>query len=291
MMRYAQGGGGWLKPQEMAQRIEAANPNASPRQKFYAMKAAMGLMTTGGQEQFNRMMQVMRFQQQKQQHEDTLHQQERMERHRLEAEQLREDRYLRQQPYAQQQMQRARDATKAQTNVDLRMDKVAGHIAALSEVAKKVAITGNVTFDTWLANARAALGWPSDVYTQYKTQLAMLQAEMGAMSQQTLGSLTVSAREDAKQLANGILTPSMLRSIGEAVKIEGTITKEASKKIIDRANRNFDSYMKSGGRIPEDAEEEPAAAAPQAQRPRAADDKGNVVEWDGQNWVPVPKGP
>src|SRR5215831_16760695 len=179
IMRFMQTGIGPVSMPSMAARIEKSMPNASPLEKFYTIKAGMKLMNSGGQQQFSQAMQLMQFMQRQQQHEDTLKQQERMEGHRDEAERLRDERYLRTLPYPQQQQQRAKDAQKTQTNVDLRMDKVQGHIDALTEVAKKVAITGNVTFDRWLRDAQAKLGWPDSTYQQYKTQLAMLQTEMG----------------------------------------------------------------------------------------------------------------
>jgi hypothetical protein len=143
------------------------------------------------------------------------------------------------------------------------MDKIKGHLDALLPVAAKVGITGNMKIDTWLQEARSKLGWTDETYAQYQMMLNNLRSEIAAMSQQTLGSLTVSAREDAKQLANGVLTPGILKSMGAALAIEGKVTKEATKGIVNKHQKNIDQYMRSKGEIPEEAEEAaPPAAAP-----------------------------
>jgi len=82
---------------------------------------------------------------------------------------------------------------------------------------------------------------------------------MAGVFQQTLGSLTVSARADADKLAQGILTPTMIQSIKEALKIETGLTQKTTKKIIDQANKNMDYFMKTGERPEEEPEEETPA--------------------------------
>jgi len=272
-MDFMQYGIGPFSMPQMVKRIEKSMPNASLIEKFYALKAGMKLMNGSGQQQFSQMMQVAQFQQRQQQHEDTLAQQQRMEGHRIEAENLREDRYLRGSQYMQQQQGAAQAAQKNLVNNELRTEKVKGHIDALSELVKQVQITGNITVDTFLRNAQSKLGWPQDKYFQYQKQLGDLQAEIGAMNQQTLGALTVSAREDAKQLANGILTPTMLKSLGEAVRIDSKITKQASQKIIDKHNRNMEYYMQSRGQLPPaEPDEEETSASTAAAAPTTSDE-------------------
>jgi hypothetical protein len=288
MMNFMQYGIGPFSMPKMAARIEKSMPNASPLEKFYALKAGMKLMNPSGQNQFSQMMQLMQLQQRQQQHEDTLRQQERMEGHRQERETLMEDRYLRGSQYMQQQQGAAQSAQKNLTNNELRTNKINEQIDALKPIAAKVGITGNVNLDTWLQEARTKLGWQDKDYTKYKTMLEILKSEMAGISQQTLNALTVSARADADKLVHGIMTPTMLQSIKEALKIDTDITKKSAQKLIDKANDNMDYYMRSRGQRPPAQPDEETTSAPAA-RPRADDGKGNVVEWDGKSWVPVPK--
>jgi hypothetical protein len=237
-------------------------PNASPIEKFYALKAGMKMMNQDGQQQFSRMMQVAQFQQREQQHKDTLAQQERMEGHRKERETLMEDRYLRGSQYMQQQQGEAQSAQKNLTNNELRTNKINEQIDALKPIAAKVGITGNVNLDTWWQQGKAKLGWPDADYQKYKTMLEILKSEMAGISQQTLNSLTVSARADADKLAHGIMTPTMLQSIKEALKIDTDITKKSAQKLIDKANDNMDYYMKSRGQRPPAQPDEETTPAP-----------------------------
>src|SRR6516162_9622695 len=62
MDRYARGGGGWLDLPQLAQRIDAANPNASPQVKFRALQKGMGLLNAGGQNQFRQFIEQQRMQ-------------------------------------------------------------------------------------------------------------------------------------------------------------------------------------------------------------------------------------
>lgn len=243
-----------LSMPELAQLIERQSPGVDPAVKFRMMKKALGLMSQTGQTQFNQAMQIAQYEQRERMHQDTLARQQ-------QTEELREKNYLRRDPYYVREADAAKSAQKNLTNNELRTEKVKGHIAALSELAKKVQVTGNVTIDSWLQSARTKLGWPDATYFQYQKQLQDLQSEIGAMSQQTLGSLTVSAREDAKQLAHGILTPSMLQSLGEAIRIDSKITRQASQKLIDKHQRNINEFMRSGG-VPPEAEPEEEETAP-----------------------------
>ena len=268
---------GWMTPQELATRIELANPNASPGVKFQALKQGMQLLNQSGQMQLMQMMQSREF------HEDTLRQQERMEQHRLRSEETRDERLqmqertqLRNTPYVRGEEKQVTAAKTNLTNTELRMGKIKGHLDALIPIAQKVAITGNMKIDTWLQEAKARLGWTNETYMQYKTMLNNLQSEIAAMSQQTLGSLTVSAREDAKHMAQGVLTPGILKSIGTAVEIEGRVTAQATKDIVNKHQKNIQHYMSTKGEIPED--EEPAAAAPAAPAAPA----GNIIKYDAQ---------
>jgi hypothetical protein len=100
------------------------------------------------------------------------------------------------------------------------------------------------------------------------------------MSAQTLGALSVSAKEDGKALANGILTPTMLDSINEAIKIEGKNSNKAAKAIIDRHQKNLDYYMQTKGDMPPDVDEpddDTATTAPPAATPTTAPGWGTAT--------------
>ena len=247
--------GNLLPLQQMAQLIERANPGASPQVKFQALKQGMSLLNASG----NQQMQVLQMLLSEQHHKDTLAQQDRQYQERLKADELREERYRRSMPYMDQQKQTAKDAQKTMTNSKLRTDKLLPQLDALADVAKKVQITGNPTFDTWLRDLQSKAGFQSGDLTKYKTMLETIKTEMAGVFQQTLGSLTVSARADADKLAQGILTPTMIQSIKEALKIETGLTQKTTKKIIDQANKNMDYFMKTGERPEEEPEEETPA--------------------------------
>src|SRR6516225_3913845 len=247
--------GNLLPLQQMAQLIERANPGASPQVKFQALKQGLNLLNASG----NQQMQVLQMLLSEQHHKDTLAQQDRQYQERLKADELREERYRRSMPYMDQQKQTAKDAQKTMTNSKLRTDKLLPQLDALADVAKKVQITGNPTFDTWLRDLQSKAGFQSGDLTKYKTMLETIKTEMAGVFQQTLGSLTVSARADADKLAQGILTPTMIQSIKEALKIETGLTQKTTKKIIDQANKNMDYFMKTGERPEEEREEETAA--------------------------------
>jgi len=255
--------GNLLPLQQMAQLIERANPGASPQVKFQALKQGLNLMNQSGQTQFNQMMQIMQYQQRERMHQDTLTKQQQMEEHRQAIEDIRERNYLRRDPYYTREADAAKTAQKNLTNNELRTEKVSGHIAALSKVAEQVAITGNVSLDTWLRDAQSKLGWPQEKYVQYKAMLDLLKSELGAMGAQTLGALSVSAKKDADALAHGIMTSTMLKSLEEAVKIDSKITREASQKLIKKHQSNMDYFMRNKGLVPEEEleEETPATGA------------------------------
>ena len=247
--------GNLLPLQQMAQLIERANPGASSQVKFQALRQGMSLLNASG----NQQMQVLQMLLSEQHHKDTLAQQDRQYQERLKADELREERYRRSMPYMDQQKQTAKDAQKTMTNSKLRTDKLLPQLDALADVAKKVQITGNPTFDTWLRDLQSKAGFQSGDLTKYKTMLETIKTEMAGVFQQTLGSLTVSARADADKLAQGILTPTMIQSIKEALKIETGLTQKTTKKIIDQANKNMDYFMKTGERPEEEPEEETPA--------------------------------
>ena len=247
--------GNLLPLQQMAQLIERANPGASSQVKFQALRQGMSLLNASG----NQQMQVLQMLLSEQHHKDTLAQQDRQYQERLKADELREERYRRSMPYMDQQKQTAKDAQKTMTNSKLRTDKLMPQLDALTDVAKKVQITGNPTFDTWLRDLQSKAGFQSGDLTKYKTMLETIKTEMAGVFQQTLGSLTVSARADADKLAQGILTPTMIQSIKEALKIETGLTQKTTKKIIDQANKNMDYFMKTGERPEEEPEEETPA--------------------------------
>jgi hypothetical protein len=258
IMRAQQTGYGPLDIPQMARRIEQSSPNASPMAKFKAMQKVAQLMNQNGQTQFNQMMQMLQMQQRERFHADTERKADERSQRAQEGLDIRERTQLRNSPYVRGEEKQVTAAKTNLTNTELRMDKIKGHLDALIPVAAKVGITGNMKFDTWLQEARSKLGWTDETYAQYQLMLNNLRSEIAAMSQQTLGSLTVSAREDAKQLANGVLTPGVLKSMGAALAIEGRVTKEATKGIVNKHQKNIDQYMRSKGEIPE---EEPEAAA------------------------------
>jgi hypothetical protein len=275
IMRSQQTGYGPLTFGQMARRIEQKSPNSSAMAKFMAIQKVAQLMDKGSQTQFNQMLQMMQYQQRERFHADTERKADERAQRAQEGLDIRERTQLRNSPYVRGEEKQVTAAKTNLTNTELRMDKIKGHLDALIPVAAKVGITGNMKIDTWLQEARSKLGWTDATYAQYQTMLRNLQSEIAAMSQQTLGSLTVSAREDAKQMANGVLTPSILKSIGAAVAIEGRVTKEATKGIVKKHQDNIDHYMRSKGEIPPEEPEEAvpsAAAAPAAGAPAAADD-------------------
>jgi hypothetical protein len=276
--RFAQTGQGWLSTQDLAKRINDKYPDASPMAKFKAMQAGMKLLNQGGQQQFNQMMQMMQYQQRERFHADTERKADERAGRAQEGLDLRERTQLRNSQYVKTQERQLNKAADNLTATDLRVEKIKGHIAALEPVLRQVQITGNTTVDTWLQEARSKLGWSEPVYQQYKTQLNNLVTEMAALNQQSLGSLTVSAREDAKQMAHGVMTPGILRAMGEAVKIESGITRQAIKKLVDQHQNNINHYMRSKGEVPEEPKEEeaaaPAAAAPAAGAGAANDPLG-----------------
>jgi hypothetical protein len=277
-IRFAQTGQGWLSTQDLAKRINDKYPDASPMAKFKAMEMGMKLLNQSGQQQFSQMMQMMQYQQRERFHADTEVKADERAQRAQEGLDLRERTQLRNSQYVKTQERQLNKAADNLTATDLRVEKIKGHIAALEPVLRQVQITGNTTVDTWLQEARSKLGWSEPVYQQYKTQLNNLVTEMAALNQQSLGSLTVSAREDAKQMAHGVMTPGILRAMGEAVKIESGITRQAIKKLVDQHQNNINHYMRSKGEVPEEPKEEeaaaPAAAAPAAGAGAANDPLG-----------------
>ena len=265
--------GNLLPLQQMAQLIERANPGASSQVKFQALRQGMSLLNASG----NQQMQVLQMLLSEQHHKDTLAQQDRQYQERLKADELREERYRRSMPYMDQQKQTAKDAQKTMTNSKLRTDKLLPQLDALADVAKKVQITGNPTFDTWLRDLQSKAGFQSGDLTKYKTMLETIKTEMAGVFQQTLGSLTVSARADADKLAQGILTPTMIQSIKEALKIETGLTQKTTKKIIDQANKNMDYFMKTGERPEEEPEEETPATGAGTSAPASSEGWGKAT--------------
>jgi hypothetical protein len=267
IMRSQQTGYGPLDVGQMARRIEQTSPNASPMAKFKAMQKVAQLMNQNGQQQLQQLHWMIQNEQRERFHADTERKADERAGRAQEGLDLRERTQLRNSQYVKTQERQLNKAADNLTATDLRVEKIKGHIAALEPVLRQVQITGNTTVDTWLQEARSKLGWSEPIYQQYKTQLNNLVTEMAALNQQSLGSLTVSAREDAKQMAHGVMTPGILKAMGEAVRIESGVTRSSIKKIVDKHQNNINHYMRSKGEIPEEPKEEEAAAAPAAAAP------------------------
>jgi hypothetical protein len=264
IMNFMVNGVGPFSLPRMAARIEKSMPNASPLDKFYALQAGMKLMNPSGQSQFGQVMSMMNQMRSDKRFEALEGQRQRSEEHRLKAEEMRQYTQLRNSTYVKGQEKLINEAQKQLQNQDVRSKKIEGHAQALSELVKQLQITGNVKIDDYLHRIAAELGWPEAKYQQYKTQLEQLQSELGQMGSATIGALSVSAKADGKALANGFLTPTLLQSIAEAVRVESRITKNTYVPIVNKRNANIQTYMQSKGEtIPEEEmekEPEPAAA-------------------------------
>jgi hypothetical protein len=255
----------------MAARIEKSMPNASPLDKFYALQAGMKLMNPQGQSQFGQVMQLMNQMRSDRRFEAAEEARARTEQHRLTSEDIRERTQLRNSVYVKSQEKPLNEAIKQVQNQQVRGEKIEGHARALAELAQKLEITGNIKIDQYLRNIQSGLGWPDARMRQYATQLEQLQSELGQMGSATVGALSVSAKADGKALASGFLTPTLLQSIAEAVRVESRITKEVYGKIINKRQANIKTYMDSmGAEMPPEEEEAPAPApAPTAAPPGA----------------------
>jgi hypothetical protein len=110
----------------------------------------------------------------------------------------------------------------------------------------------------------------------YMNAAAMESARLLSGGQASIAQLHEGARAEAEKWANINMTPAMFESVAKAMKAEGH-------------ERLRDFQLAIQAQIPGGGGPSPAPAPSSTARPTATDAQGNKVEWDGTNWVPVPR--
>jgi hypothetical protein len=258
----------------MARRIEQSSPNASPMAKFKAMQKVAQLMNQNGQTQFNQMMQMMQLQDRRQAHEDTVaHQKEMADIARTKADPQ----------YAVDKAARIaaakapitsltgilKDADKTYSSTKAQHDTLVANTNTLIDLAKKVGITGNITIDTWLTNAKDKLGLTSADVASYRSQLNAVLMEAASIANVRAGVITEGQRKEAERalMPGAILPPGLLQGLATTWKKDATNKEQAYLKRRKQITRQIEALGK-GEELPEEApEKEAPAAAPAANDP------------------------
>ena len=255
---------GWMTPQELATRIELANPNASPGVKFQALKQGMQLLNQSGQMQMMQMMQSREF------HEDTMRER-RLSDDRADARlKLQLDREQRLSPegvaatqQAKQQVSAligpAREALKQSTvqfnAVETKEKSLMTQMDVLGKISGNLSITGIKPIDNWVADIRRKFG--DAEATKYDAQLKTVQRDAAlALSPTVSGHMTDTQRGEVQSFLNGLMSPKTIDALKELFRKDA----ELNKKVYKGQIKQWQDAIKAGGTLPE----EPAAAAPAA---------------------------
>jgi hypothetical protein len=265
--RFAQTGQGWLSTQDLAKRINDKYPDASPMAKFKAMEMGMKLLNQDSQNQFNQMTRLIQLQQ----HGET--QQETAAHHR-EMEEIARTKADPQ--YAVDKAARIaaakapitsltgilKDADKTYSNTKAQHDTLVANTNTLIDLAKKVGITGNITVDTWLTNAKDKLGLTSADVASYRSQLNAVLMEAASIANVRAGVITEGQRKEAERalMPGAILPPGLLQGLATTWKKDATNKEQAYLKRRKQITKQIEALGK-GEELPEEAPEKEAPAA------------------------------
>jgi len=253
-LRYLQTGQ-LLPMQHMAQLIERAHPNASPMEKFYAMKAGLKLMNGAGQQQFSQMMQLLNYKERLKADTRAEEAAGRAERHQeimegktqqTEAMQLyNTDPQVKAMQPALNKLEARAQSVEEFSNTAVRMGQEAERIANLISTSPK---------PIWQAVMRAAgkmTGNPQ--VDQLTMQLEGFKTEIQKILAANMGNtMAVSTRQEADKFArSATITPQMIHGLITQFKRDAQIRREEVNKQRDKYTEHLDAvrnYYLSGAK-------------------------------------------
>lgn len=258
--RFYQTGQGWLSETDLARRIEAANPDASPQVKFKAMLAASKLMNQGGKDHFSQMMRIMEFRQRQELHDRKSAEEDARAAKREKDAERADERLRLQQEKADPQYIRYKKTT---TDLGSRSDQAQAFMGGaeknmdtLIELAKKLPVTGIVPLDRWWADVKAKFG--DAQMLEYQKQHALVVQQIGRLLSGGMGNaaLTEGVRKDAYGLLDKMVpVEALIRQ--KALMIQDAKNARAGyEDEIKRATKRY-FYYKKHHVLPPDDEEAP----------------------------------
>ena len=273
-LRYLQTGQ-LLPMQHMAQLIERAHPNASPMEKFYAMKAGLKLMNGAGQQQFSQMMQLLNYKERLKADTRAEEAAGRAERREGRMEQTQRLSYLR----ADKEYQGLGKTFGTMLGQDTAIDNYSRTAVRMGEQLVQLANQKSKSgLPVWQAftNAKGAItGDP--LVDKFRMQLMGFRNEVsrviGGSPMST--AMTEGVRREGEGFLRDSATAKQVQGILDQFKIDVGIRKQESKKTLDGLRRQMrareSQYGIAAGEVPEpEAEEQPEPTSSGAGAPAAA---------------------
>jgi len=273
-LRYLQTGQ-LLPMQHMAQLIERAHPNASPMEKFYAMKAGLKLMNGAGQQQFSQMMQLLNYKERLKADTRAEEAAGRAERREGRMEQTQRLSYLR----ADKEYQGLGKTFGTMLGQDTAIDNYSRTAVRMGEQLVQLANQKSKSgLPVWQAftNAKGAItGDP--LVDKFRMQLMGFRNEVsrviGGSPMST--AMTEGVRREGEGFLRDSATAKQVQGILDQFKIDVGIRKQESKKTLDGLRRQMrareSQYGITAGEVPEpEAEEQPEPTSSGAGAPAAA---------------------
>jgi len=230
----------------MAQLVERAHPNASPMEKFYAMKAGMKLLGGSGQQQFSQMMQLLQYQRQ----EEAAGRAERREERQLHADERRDQQFgltqVKSDPRYKELSTSMTNMRKRLDVVDELQDKTIKIGDRLLELANQKSQSGSPVWQAFINLKGKVTGDP--LIKEFQTQVETYSKDMARL----LGSpgatvLPVSTQNEMRGLIPENVTPQQLQAIQKALKYDAKVGRQASQKIYDRDFKNMQQLYQQRG--------------------------------------------